>query len=88
MRSALKNHSKKNAIYASMGNEQANHQFLLQRLFGVWKEYRAEQGVQRFYEDKIAQLMTQFEDDAAELMHAQGMKIYKLKMALAENKAK
>lgn len=87
MKSALKNHSKKNAIYASMGNEQANHQFLMQRLFGVWKEYRAEQAVQRFYEEKIAQLMTQFEDDAAELMHAQGLKIYSLKMALAEMKA-
>lgn len=78
----------------------------------VWKEYQAEQVVQRRYEAKIAEpasqpkeehsfgipsdslrMITQFEDDAAELMHvslatagnkprqAQGLKIYHLRVA-------
>ncbi|CAJ1431503.1 unnamed protein product, partial [Effrenium voratum] len=88
VKSLLVNHSKKNGVYAALSHEAANHQYLLQRLLGVWKEYRAEQAVQRIYEERISQMMVQFEDDTAELMHAQGLKIYNLRLALAEMKGR
>ncbi|CAE7754743.1 unnamed protein product [Symbiodinium microadriaticum] len=69
------------------GHELANHQFLLQRMLGVWREFRAEQAVHRAYQAKIAELNVQFEDDLAELMHVQGMKMYNLRLALADLKA-
>eukprot|EP00913_Durusdinium_trenchii_P020687 g19428.t1 len=72
-----------NGVWKEFRAEQAKELRISDWTF-IQSEIKAAQVVQSIYEEKIAKLTTQFEDDAAELMHVQSLKIYSLKMALAE----